>query len=54
MAITNNTSDGILYGLTTDSPGTNHEPSSKFYEYDTGKLYIFDGTIWRDGNGVAR
>jgi hypothetical protein len=54
MALTFNQSDGIHYGLSTDTPPTNVEPSSKFYEYDTGKLYIFDGTIYRDGNGVAR
>jgi hypothetical protein len=54
MAITNNVRDGILYGFTTDTPPTNVEPSSKFYEYDTGKIYVFDGTVWRNGSGVAR
>jgi len=54
MAITNNSKDGVMYGFSTDTPSTNVEPSAKFYEYDTGKMYIFDGTIWRDGSGVAR
>ena len=54
MAIITNAGDGVIYGFSSDTPPTNIEPSSKFYEYDTGELYIFDGTIWRDGSGVAR
>ena len=52
--MTNNTRDGIIYGFASETPPTDVEASSKFYEYDTGTLYIFDGTIWRDGSGVAR
>lgn len=53
--ITNSVKDGILYGFSTDTPPTDVEPGSKFYEYDTGVSYIFDGTNWREiGTGVIR
>jgi hypothetical protein len=35
-------------GLSTDAkPSTNVQPGATFYETDTGRHYIFDGSAWQ-------
>ena len=43
--VTNATSDGMfakLYGLSTDTKPTDVPNASRFFEINTGKLYMFD------------
>ena len=43
---------GLYTGLSTVAKPTNVDRDTVAYEYDTGNLYIFDGTIWRAWGGT--
>lgn len=50
MAITYNPYDNVFYGTNTERLADDKvitKPTAKFYEYDTGNLYITDGVEWR-------
>lgn len=36
----------IYYGQSTDTKPVGASKTSKFMEYDTGAVYVFDGTTW--------
>lgn len=43
--------DGCYYGTATEKAAAagdvlKAQPTTKFYEYETGKLYVTDGTVW--------
>jgi len=35
-------------GLSTDTKPSDINPLSTFYEYDTGKTYVYDGSAWEE------
>lgn len=47
MTIDKNTGETMYYGNSTDTKPAGASAASKFFEYDTGSVYIFDGTTWK-------
>lgn len=47
MKIDKNTGETMYYGNSTDTKPVGASAAAKFLEYDTGNVYIFDGTAWK-------
>lgn len=39
--------DDVIYGLSSDTKPTNRQKGNKFFEMDTGEVFIWDGSQWR-------
>jgi hypothetical protein len=37
-----------VIGLSTDTKPTDVSPGSTYHELNTGQMFIYDGTIWRE------
>ena len=49
--LTYNARDGLYYGTSAErlaDTGIITMPAEKVYEYDTGKVYVTDGSAWHE------